>query len=213
MAASAPSSAVDICNLALDHLAQEAITSIDSPTTPTETVCARWYHAVRRAVLRANVWNFASARVAISRDAASPAFGYADAYNLPNNFIRLSFIGNDSIMDYKRKYEVEGRQLLLNNSTATSLNIGYIYDITNVNKFDALFIDLLAIELAWRMSYKFAVKSTLRQAIKDLREDINLLARGIDGQERPPKRIERSKFKSARRGYASDVAGVTTEFA
>ena len=75
-------------------------------------------------------------------------FGYADAYQLPTNFLKLHFIGDDSIRNYKREYEFEGDRLLLNNSTAISLNIGFVMDVTDVTKFDALFVILLAAEIA-----------------------------------------------------------------
>ncbi len=122
---SAPNSSVDICRLALDLLKQTAVVSnIVNPTTTEEKVCARWYDATRRALLRKHFWVFARSRAAISRDSETPPFGYADAYKLPNDFLRLHFIGDDTLNNYVKDYEIEGRQILLNYSNATSLNIG-----------------------------------------------------------------------------------------
>ncbi len=212
---SAPASAVDVCNLALDHLKQGVITDIENPSTPTEVTCARWYDATRRAVLRAHPWHFAKTRRVISRNAITPVFGFADAYDLPVNYLRFIFFGDDSISDYRQittTYAIEGRQILLNNSGASSLNLGYIKDEISVTRFDSLFIELLALELALNMSYAFTLKNTVKTRIEDLAKRKRLEAKAINGQERPPIRIENSRFRQARRQLLSNVAGKNTIF-
>jgi len=88
----APNSPVDVCKLALDLIKQTAIiTNITNPTTEEEVICARWYDSTRRALLRKHFWVFARTRKAISRDSTAPPFGYADAYNLPTDYLRLHF--------------------------------------------------------------------------------------------------------------------------
>ncbi len=210
MAIRAANSPVAICNLALDHLNQEEITSIDPPNNDREVVCARWYDNVRRATQRSHVWNFAKARAELAANSIAPLFGYSTAYDLPADFLRLLFIGNDAIDDYKQKYELEGKQILLNDTTG--IDIGYIKSVTDVNQFDALFVDLFALKLALRIAYKFTVKNTVIDRIKDLMIDAEYEAKGVDGQERPPKRIERSKFRNARQRGTSNVAGKNTVF-
>jgi len=208
----APTSKVDICNLAMDHIGGGIIVSVDTPTTEQEIKCARWYDATRRAILRGFPWTFARARRSISRDATAPSFGWADAYNLPNDLLRLNFIGDDSIIDYKQKYAMEGRQLLLNNSGEASINIGYTKDETDVGKFDALFIDLLAVEIAWRPTFAFTMKPSLKKALFEARDILRTEAKAVNSQERPPIRVERSKFKEARQRLTSNVAGKNTVF-
>ncbi len=208
----APNSPIAICRLALDLLKQvSVISSITNPTTTEEKVCARWYDATRRALLRKHFWVFARTRATISRDSVTPAFGYADAYNLPTNFLRLHFIGDDSTNDYTKKYEIEGRQILLNNSNATSLNIGYIIDAATVSKFDALFVLLLAAELASNMAYSFTGKNTVIERLEATLLRLRTEAKAVNGQDRPPKRIQSSKFQNARRKLYSG-AGKYTEF-
>ncbi len=201
---SAPSSPVEICRLALDLLKQTSvITSIENPTTTDEIICARWYDATRRALLRRHFWVFARTRGAISRDATAPSFGYSDAYNLPNNYLRLRFIGDDTLNNYIKDYEIEERQLLLNNSGATSLNIGYIKDITDVSMFDTLFVPLFAAELAINMSYAFTGKNTVIERLVTILTELRTEAKAVNGQDRPPRRIESSKFRKARQGLYS----------
>ncbi len=206
----APNAPIDICRLALDLLKQNSvISSITNPTTTDETICARWYDTTRRALLRKHFWVFARTRKIISRDSTAPPFGYADAYNLPPEYLRLQFIGTDTENDYRRKYEINGRQLLLNNSGGSSLNIGYIQDITVVSDFDALFVVLLAAELAANMAYAFTAKNTVIERLGLILENLRAEAKSVNGQDRPPKRIESSKFKNARKNLYSGAGKYT----
>ena len=211
----APSSAVDICNLALDQLKQPVITSIDSPTTSAENLCARHYDMTRRALLRKHPWSFAKSRTALSRNATDPTFGYADAYDLPNDYLRLLFFGDDSIGNYQnlsKIFEIENGQILIDNSGASALNIGYMKDETSVTEFDALFVQLFILELAVNMAYAFTLKNTLVKRLRDDLVDARNEARAINGQERPIRRVERSKFRGARQSLFTNVAGKNTVF-
>ncbi len=211
----AVASSEDICNLALDHLKQGLVTSITAPTTNTEKVCARWYDTTRRALLRKHTWNFAKSRKSISRNVTAPTFGWADAYDLPDDYLRFLFFGDDSIanrINLSKLYEIEGQQILLNNNNGSSLDLGYIKDETVVTTFDALFVDLFAVELAGRMAFRFTLKNTVKKQIKEDLTDLRIEARAINGQERPPQRVQRSRFSSARRDLLSDVASKFTVF-
>ncbi len=212
--ATIPTSQADICNMALDYLGNKAVvTDIESPSTKEEVICQRWYDVTRRQLLRKYVWNFASKRATISRNATAPEFGFADAYDLPNDYIRLRFIGDDYIGDFKRHYELENGQLLLDNGGEASLNIGYSFDQTVVTKFDALFTNLLALQLALNMAKKFTLKNTDLQRLILQYEMEEQKAVAVDGQDKPPKRVERSKYRRARRGlYGKNVAGPYTTF-
>lgn len=206
---SAPTSPVDICNLALDLLKEGPITDITTnPSTPTEVLCARWYDAVRRMTLRKHPWNFAITRIQLAANATAPVFGFANAYDLPSDFIRLISIGDDYLEDLRGKYQLEDNQLLYGGDTSTdALDVRYVYDHTAISQWDTLFIDVLSHELAIRLSRKITGDG---DAAKEIRESLKLVAPeayAIDGQERPPQRIQRSKWIARRRnnnsGYAS----------
>ncbi len=195
MAASRPTSETEICNLALDLLSQRPITSIDTPSTPAAEVCSRWYHPVRAALLRKHPWKFASKRgILTSVSNYDIPFGYENAYALPSDFIRLLGVGDDTT------------GIITNDSGA--LLIRYIYDVLNVNKMDSLFVDMLVMSLALRISSKFRGSET---RTKEIAAELKSIAPGsysIDGQERPPTRIQRSNWISRRRmngsrGYGS----------
>lgn len=209
---STATSKVDVCNLAMDHIGGGIIVKIDTPETEQEKKCARWYDVTRRALLRAHPWAFARARAILSRNTTAPTHGWADAYNVPTNLLRLHFIGDDSVADLKNNYVFEGRQILMDNSGGASIDIGYTKDEEDVTKFDALFTDLLAVEIAWRMTFAFTLKPSLKRELRESRNELRIEAKAVNSQERPPRRVQRSKFIEARRRLTSNVAGPNTIF-
>lgn len=190
-------SETDICNMALDLLSQRAsVASITDPTTDTEIVAARWYDVCRKGLLREYVWRFAKKRVIIDRT-GTPAFDWESAYRVPNDFIRLLSIGGAREVYQTQEYDIEGRDLLID-GTAASIKLRYIYDNTNVPEWDALFQQFMAYKLALRMAYKFTLKKGLVEELRAqiAEEEPKLVT--INSQERPPRRIQRSRFLSAR---------------
>ena len=102
------SSSVEICNLSFDLLRhKDKVTNIETPESDSEALGARWYDVTRRSILGAFPWNFARKRITLSRNSTTPAFGYTDAYNLPNDFLSLVFIGENYLDDYKIEYSIE----------------------------------------------------------------------------------------------------------
>ena len=213
----APTSAVQICTFALDHLKQKPITALTGDNLPlAASTCARHYDQARRAVLESHPWNFAIKRKQLTPDATAPVFGYSFAYNLPPDFIRLLTLGDDAILliTPTALYQVEGGQLLTGAEftvdTSGTQNVRYVFDQTNVNKFSPLFIEVLALELAVNMAYAFTGLGNRVAQIKKLLDDKAPRAYAIDGQQRPPTRIQNSRFRRARRSNRGTVAGPNT---
>ncbi|OAE72604.1 hypothetical protein A7J71_11330 [Achromobacter insolitus] len=95
-------SVVDICNLALGHLGDEAtVTSIDPPEGSAQAEhCARFYPIARDTVLEAFTWNFATTRKQLA-ELPSPWSSWAYAYALPADFVRaISVIPPEAPHDY-----------------------------------------------------------------------------------------------------------------
>lgn len=209
---SRPTSPVDICNLALDELKQSPVNSIDTPQTATERICARRYDAVRQECLAASSWKFAIKRVKLSPNIVPPAFGYTYAYDLPNDYIRRVTTGDDYLRDIDRDFQLENGQILLPTGTPsgsdtdpTTLYLRYIYDITDVSSFSPLFVAYFVLKLALRMSNKFAISTSLKAQIKDDFKDCELEAKSVNGQERVPIRIQKSRLLSKRRGMPGGI--------
>lgn len=208
---------VDMCNLALTHLGQPRIASIDPPyTNPfgVEPDCAFFYPLVRDAELRKNVWSFARARTVLAQDANTPAFGTTDddpddpgpdwsaddsappvanpqlfQYRVPGDFIRM----------IKMKYEqrrLEGNFILTYESSPINLN--YVCR-ANEALFDPLFVDAMGYALAMRLTYKITTSDALKQSLKQDYKEAIAEAKRTNAIEAPAERTPEDSFILVRR--------------
>lgn len=195
-------SKTDIGNLALDLLSAGTVNDIESPTTATETLLNRWYDQSRRKILREHPWNFAIKRQVLAAESTVPAFGWSKAFPVPTDFIRILQVeGDDGQIFPSSQYQVEnvnGVRCILLDTEASELRLVYVYDITDVTRFDPMFIDLLAYEIALSVAFKVTESNTNIDRIGQLHKMRGALARAIDGQERPPTRRETSRNLNAR---------------
>ena len=208
---SQPTGPVDICNLALDRIGQDSISSILNPQTTNEDICARHYDQTRRKMLRKFIFNFARKAAVLPPNLTAPTRDdFANAFSIPNDFIRLLTLG-DGIVDggalASRNFDISGPYIYCDSATAfdpvtlnpTGLDIKYIYDAVLVPQFDALFVDVLVLELAKSMAFKFTLKPTLVKGLEEQLLDANLAAAAVASQEKPPVRVQRSRIRSVRR--------------
>lgn len=188
----------------MDHLNHDAVVMDIStdPQSEAEKACARWYDVTRRALLRMHTWNFAIKRRSLALGGA-PSFHYSNYYNLPTDYIRLVGIGDEN--DIEVDYEIEDGKILIDNGDA-ALKLRYIYDQTDVNKFDAMFVEGLALLLAIRLAKSFSTDKSRRTELRDEWKEYKSDAFSIDGQERPPRRYQRSKFLSSRKTRSKSTA-------
>jgi len=225
MALPAPQDPVDICNLSLSILSQGGekgnyVSNIDTPTTNEEYLCKKHFPQQRRATLRGHPWNFAIKRVQLAASATAPIFGFSKAFDLPGDYIRFLTRHGDLGVPLAGAfiegvdYEIEDGQFLTSSTTTTAavLNMRYIFDQENMQKWDPLAVDVLVLNLALKLAPNFkSAPRTMNNIMDQLREK-QAEAKAIDGQERPPRRIQRSKFIARRRGQCSSVASPFTIF-
>ena len=208
---SAPASAVDICNLALDRLGQRtpiSATALTAPSGEIETVCARHYDQARRELLRKNIFNFARKYDILEKSTdVSPAFGYTSAFYTPADCLRVCIVGDIVVGTNLRgkQFDIVEHYIYTSFDDDGDLNIEYIKDAQLVEEFDPLFVELLSLKLAKKMSFKFTLKPSLLQQLDAEIKDCEVAAAAIAGQERPPRRVEMSKLRDARRfGFKSN---------
>ena len=215
-----PSAPEDICNLTLDHLKQRPIASITTPGTDTEFIMQRWYDVERMAALRAHPWKFASKRRTLTPNLNTPPpFGYTYAYDLPSDYIRKITIGDDYLGDLHVEHVIENGQILTPsgssaafpntegndpNNTST-LYFRYVYDCTEVARFDALFVKYFALLMAIDLAPKFAISTALKTQLERNFGELDCLARAVNGQDAPVKRIQQSKILTKRRGLPGGI--------
>lgn len=194
---------VQVCNLMLARLGQKPISSLETPTTSVEDLCALHYDTTRRKLLRAYIFNFAKKYAQLTVDGTvTPAFGYASAFALPNDFIRLLALGDVTINADTPPglYDLSDGYIFTDQEDETdTINILYCYDATTVPKWDSLFVDLMRVQGAKDMAYAFTLKPSLVASIDEELKDVKLQAAAVAGQEKPPRRIQRSKLRDNRR--------------
>lgn len=208
----APDSEVDVCNLALLRLKQAPITVIDPPGTQVEQKCSLWYHQVRQERLRSHPWNFALARVSLTPDGTPPDFGFSQRYLMPSDWLRYIGRYDDEGIRLSDDYDIEGRYYLFNGEDEEEINLRYISDYTDVAHMDPLFRGLFILDLAIVLAPNFSGTESRVKVLLEERKDLEVRATAIDGQERPPRRVQKSKFIQARRGRGGNGASPFTQF-
>lgn len=196
-----------IVNLSLDVIKTENINNVEIPAGDKSAIIAqRWYDDVRRKALEGFPWNFASTRDAIPLSATGPPFGFDDAYTLPTNYISLNFI---KYWDYplsQFNYMVEDGKIYMDNDGATSLNIGYVYNLIEVVKFSPAFKIYLAYCLAEKIVFKLTGNVNLQNRIINGKKSEEINARAVNGKANPPVAFRRSKMLNARRRFSSSLS-------
>jgi len=199
---SQPVAPIDICNLALDRIGQAPISSIESPVTTNELICARHYDQNRRELLRSYILNFSKKYVELAADAAAtPVFGYSNAYLKPNDLLRIRALGDHTVNDdlVTRDYDLVGKYIYTDYGDTSGLKLSYTFDETLVVNWDPLFVKAAVLGLAMAMAYKFTLKPSVVTRVENEFEKAEMRAKAVAGQENPPRRIERSKMRTARR--------------
>ena len=145
-------SVVDICNIALSRLGDEAsVTSIDPPEGSAQSEhCARWYPLTRDKALQAFPWSFATKTTTLAPLATKPC-QWEFAYKLPADCLRIievvhpSYVPAGSPLPYRVEI-IDGARCLITNVERVSVR--YIFQQHNSSFYTPSFVDALAWLLA-----------------------------------------------------------------
>lgn len=158
-------SEVDICNLALSHLGDEAtVATIDPPEgSPQAGYCARFYPIARDALLEMHTWAFTLRRIQLALLPNSwPAWQFA--YGRPSNTLKLlAVLPPDAMNDYTTalpggygvriepqpftaEVDDKGRSVIYTNQQDAVLR--YTALVKDTTKFPPLFVMALSWHLA-----------------------------------------------------------------
>ncbi|MDP3939808.1 MAG: hypothetical protein Q8R92_16950 [Deltaproteobacteria bacterium] len=139
---------VQIANMGLQKLGAARIGSFSDDTKNAEEINA-CYEVLRDAELRRHNWNFARKRVTLAPSAVDPDFDYDYAFPLPADCLRLLPPAVHGL-DWRIESH-EGQSSILTNDGAT-LEVNYIFRVTDPVRFDALFAEMLACRIADHLS-------------------------------------------------------------
>lgn len=188
-------SVVDICNLALQKLGASRIVSLTQDDSNARE-CNLIYEHARDAELRAHPWNFAIKRAQLAASSTAPAFGYAAAYPLPSDCLRL--LPPDPHENFASlDWQIEGRSILTNDTGV--LEIRYIARITDPNLHDPLFNDLLACRIAEQLNEKLTQSNAKGQQIREDKRVAMREARRVNAFENTSQEAPEGSWLTVRR--------------
>ncbi len=169
---------VEICNRALDLLGAERINALDE-TSVAARLCARNYGPARDAVLRDYPWNDAMARAVLAADAIAPPFGFARAFPLPTDCLRVVSVEEE--LRAGGRWRVEGRAILTD--LGAPLRIRYVRRLTDPALIGPLLADAIAARLAAHIAFPITNSASQAQQMQALAEQMIRRARHIDAIE------------------------------
>lgn len=146
-------SEIDICNLALAHLGDDAtVASLDPPEGSAQAEhCARFYPIARDTLLELHDWKFATRRKRLALlDAESWTWQFA--YSEPADALKLLAVlppgaaSDAQTQTYEPESGDNGAALILTNTEDATLR--YIAHVTDPTKFSPLFTTALSWHLA-----------------------------------------------------------------
>lgn len=146
-------SVVDICNLALARLGDDAtVASIDPPEGSAQAEhCWRFYPIARDSLLEMHDWKFATRR-ALLAELTVESFNWAFAYAEPAELIRLISVlpttasSDDESAQFDAEAGADGEPVIYTDVANATLR--YTARVTDTTKFSPLFTDALAWLLA-----------------------------------------------------------------
>ncbi len=160
-----PTDALAICNIALSKLGESPIAAIDPNGSPAARLCYMHYHPVRREVLCATRWSFATKRCTLHAAAGEHEDGtHALAHTLPADCLRVLSVSSAD-------WTLRGRRIFC---PAESVRLTYTADEEDCALFEPLFTEALATRLACKLCIPLTSSTTARQALTEEYQRISL---------------------------------------
>ena len=185
-------SALDICNMALDYCNVKNLTSFDE-NTKQSMKCKMWYDTVRKGLLMNMNASFSIKRAVLPVVANfTPIYGYKKAFSLPYDCLQV--LNLDSPLDDKY-YQIEGNYLYCNEDEA---KIRYIADVEDVTKYDAEFCDCLALKLAEKICLPLTEDEQKTNYLRELAKQKYIETTTKYGRDNRLIIINRPKYRGAK---------------
>lgn len=181
---------IDVVNSALSRLGEQPLLALSDPSPPGR-LATRTYDDIRDALLREYPWNFATKRGSLAASPTAPLWGFAFAYTLPSDNLRLIEIENVGDQDWRNESGT-----IVTDMTAP-LNIRYI-QLVSVDAMDSTFREALAARLAMEWAEPLVQTTSVVNAMATLYRNKLQVARVADGQEDRQKVIDAPDFIDAR---------------
>ncbi len=187
-------SEVSIANKSLGWLGEKRILSFDD-TQNQAVIIKENYADSRDFVLAAHDWPFAIKRFSLAKLVNAPTFGFANAFQLPNDVLRVITMNEESNETRgegveagftSNNWQVEGKTIVTDEGTA---NIRCVARITNTDLFSFGFVQCFAARLAADIAFPLT-NSTKREEAMEIKYKLKLReAKSQDGRQGKSKRL------------------------
>jgi hypothetical protein len=194
---------IDVCNQALLKVGGDAIASLDTSASSDDgtiqqaRLCNIFYDQALEETMRVYPWNCCTARTIPVKLSETPAFGYENAFQLPNDCMRVINVFDDPNQNLTGiSWVVEGNQILCDYDV---IYLKYVKKPTDVGTLDSLAVRALICNLALKLAIPLQLDDD--QAGKILRELEQVVlpsARSIDTFENKELLLEESNWVVSR---------------
>ena len=167
---------VDLCNMALSKVGESFIRDTAEETRPAK-LCALMFAPVRDAVLRAYPWRFALKRYSASPLKKKPAFGFAHAFQIPSDCLRILTVEDNA------EYAREGDCVL---ADVPVFNFTGVSRVEDTEKFDSLFVSAFTTKLAAELVMSLTSLPALKAQLDREYADVLAEARRASAKEASP---------------------------
>ena len=199
------SARIDIVNIALSMVGADSITSIEDDAPEAQLMKTNYYIA-RDATLEAYEWSFAIKRFIPAREEDAPTWGWAYAYPLPSDILRVLRVDRDypsQSLNRDRMYrnqvpfEVEQRKILTSESSIYCTGIRRIED---EGIYSNLFCHAFSAKLAMLTCYAITESNQKFKAMAAIYDGAIKEAKSRDGQQGTTRRMRSHWLRRARGG-------------
>ena len=165
-------SSADIANSALTKLGEARIMSLTDNVKPAREINAI-FTLRRDTLLRAHNWNFAMTRASLPALVDAPAWGYAYAYQLPSDCLRMVQVNDYWIIpgyaDFlggpdDEPFKIEDGKIVTD--YGSPLKVRYVKRVSNSGDFDTTFIELFAYDLAYECCEAITQSNTKKEGLR-----------------------------------------------
>ncbi len=176
----AVTTSTQICNMALSRLGAETISNLDDDESINAGYCKFLYPRTRNWLLRKHDWSFSIKRETLALPGGDNLTPYTYKYQRPANMLRLialiDSVYSDPLVAAPNPWIQEDQYIYTNLQNAVAK---YIWEVTNTQRFDETFVQVLAVLIASRLTMWIPVSERIRVEVYrefrfELREAIGL---------------------------------------
>lgn len=185
-------SKVDLCNKALRRLGEDPIIALDNNTLWGRR-CNAALPDVTRTVLAMDIWRSCTKRAELAASSETP-ISYNSAFPLPADFLRLGAIR----LSPNETWSLESNQILTNKQKTDTLEILYVAEVVDTNKYSAPLYEAISLGLAHELSGYSSATNVAKDDIYQLYKEALSMAMNVNAKETPVNSLASSSWIDAR---------------